>query len=73
MLFGLLNHRDGTCYQLAPAYGIRLMLRTGLTSSQAIQKKSIEYIQSNLSCDSKIEELIDWENKKDILEWLDSL
>jgi site-specific recombinase XerD len=48
-------------------------LHMDLNRRQAVQKKFIEYIQSNLSCDSKIEELIDWENSKDILEWLDSL
>jgi len=44
-----------------------------LTRRLAVQKKFIEYMQSNLSEDPKINELIDWENKKDILEWLDSL
>jgi len=48
-------------------------LHMDLNRRIAVQKKFIEYIQSNLSCDSKIEELIDWENSKDILEWLDSL
>jgi site-specific recombinase XerD len=44
-----------------------------LTRKQAVQKKFIEYMKSNLSEDPKISEWIDWENKKDILEWLDSL
>jgi len=44
-----------------------------LTRRRAVQKKFIEYTQSNLSQDPKIDALIDWENKKDILEWLDSL
>lgn len=44
-----------------------------LTRRRAVQKKFIEYMQSNLSEDAKINELIDWENKTDILEWLDSL
>lgn len=48
-------------------------LHMDLNRRQAVQKKFIEYIQSNLACDSKIEELIDWENSKDILQWLDSL
>jgi len=48
-------------------------LHMDLNRRQAVQKKFVEYVQSNLACDSKIEELIDWENKKDILEWLDSL
>ena len=44
-----------------------------LTRKQAVQNKFIEYMKSNLSEDPKISEWIDWENKKDILEWLDSL
>ena len=44
-----------------------------LTRKQAVQKKFIEYMKSNLSEDPKISEWIDWENKKDIWEWLDSL
>ena len=47
--------------------------RMDLTRRRAVQKKFIEYTQSNLSQDPKIDKLIDWENKKDILEWLDSL
>lgn len=50
-----------------------LYLHMNLTQRRAVQKKFIEYTQSNLSHDPKIDELIDWENKKDILEWLDSL
>lgn len=48
-------------------------LHMDLKRRRAVQKKFIEYTQSNLSHDTKIEELIDWENKKEILEWLDSL
>lgn len=45
----------------------------GLTRKQAVQKKFIEYMKSNISEDPKISEWIDWENKKDVMEWLDSL
>ena len=48
-------------------------LHMDLNYRRAVQKKFIEYTQSNLSNDQKIETLIDWENKKEILEWLDSL
>lgn len=48
-------------------------LHMDLNHKRAVQKQFIEYTQSNLSHDPKIEELIDWENKKDLLEWLDSL
>lgn len=44
-----------------------------LTRKRAVQSRFIEYMKSNLSEDPKINEWIDWENKKDILEWLDSL
>jgi len=44
-----------------------------LTRKQAVQNKFIQYMKSNLSEDPKITEWIDWENKKDLLEWLDSL
>ena len=36
-------------------------------------KNFIEYTQSILSEDTKVEELCNWENKKQILDWLDSL
>lgn len=44
-----------------------------LTRKKAVQNKLTEYMKSNLSEDPKISDWIDWENKKDILEWLDSL
>jgi len=44
-----------------------------LTRKKAVQNKLTEYMKSNLSEDPKISNWIDWENKKDILEWLDSL
>ena len=50
-----------------------IYMHMDLTRKQAVQKRFIEYMKSNLSEDPKINELIDWENKKDILEWLDSL
>lgn len=48
-------------------------LHMDLTRRHQIQKKFIEYTQSALTLDPKIDELIDWENKWDILTWLDSL
>ena len=44
-----------------------------LSRKRQVQKRFIEYTQSNLSDDPMIEELIDWENKEDIMAWLDSL
>lgn len=48
-------------------------LQMDLTHRKHVQKKFIEYMQSKLSDDPKIDELIDWENKIEILQWLDSL
>ena len=44
-----------------------------LTRKQAVQNKFIKYMKSNLCEDPKISEWVGWKNKKDILEWLDSL
>jgi len=44
-----------------------------LTRKKAVQNKFMQYMKSKLSEDPKITEWIDWENKKGILEWLDSL
>jgi integrase/recombinase XerD len=48
-------------------------LHLDLGHRQQIQKKFINYTQSLLNQDDKIDELIDWENKEEILKWLDSL
>ena len=40
---------------------------------RTVQNRLIEYMQANLADDKQIDELIDWENRKEILEWLDSL
>ncbi len=48
-------------------------LHMDLSSRKEVQKKFIEYTQSILKHDSKIEELIDWENDEEIMNWLDSL
>jgi len=48
-------------------------LHLDLGHRQQIQKKFITYTQSLLNQDNKIDELIDWENKEEILKWLDSL
>jgi site-specific recombinase XerD len=42
-------------------------LQIDLAMIRTEQKKIVEYAQSRLSLDPKIEELIEWENKKDIL------
>ena len=50
-----------------------IYLHLDLNRKREIQKKFIEYMQSVLTHDPKIEELLDWENKEDIITWLDSL
>jgi site-specific recombinase XerD len=50
-----------------------IYLKMDLRTKRAVQKKFIEYSQSTLKHDPKIDELIDWEHKKLTLAWLDSL
>ncbi len=50
-----------------------IYLKMDLRTKRAVQKKFIEYHQSTLKHDPKIDELIDWEHKKETLAWLDSL
>ena len=48
-------------------------LQLNLTRKREVQKRFIEYTQTLLPGDNKIEDLIGWENKKETLAWLDSL
>ena len=48
-------------------------LHMDLTHKRAVQKKFIKYAQSALKHDPKLDEIIDWDHKEDILAWLDSL
>ena len=48
-------------------------LHMDLTHKRSVQKKFIQYAQSTLKHDPKLDELIDWDHKQDILAWLDSL
>jgi len=48
-------------------------LKMEMRQKREVQKKFLEHTQSVLSQDSKMEELNDWENKDEILTWLDSL
>ena len=48
-------------------------LHLDLARRKQIQQQFIEYTQSALISDPKIEELFDWETKEDIMAWLDSL
>ncbi len=48
-------------------------LHMDLTHKRSVQNKFIQYAQSSLKHDPKLDELIDWDHKEDILAWLDSL
>jgi integrase/recombinase XerD len=50
-----------------------IYLHIDLRTKREVQKKFIEYSQSTLKHDPKIDDLIDWEHKKETLAWLDSL
>jgi integrase/recombinase XerD len=48
-------------------------LQLDLNRSRYIQSQFIRHMQSVLTDDSKIEELLQWENEGDLMVWLDSL
>ena len=48
-------------------------LHMDLAHKRSVQKKFIQYAQSTLKHDPKLDELIDWDHKEDILAWLDRL
>ncbi len=51
----------------------KVYLHMDLKNKREVQKRYFRYLQSGLRSDQKIDELIDWENKKETLAWLDSL
>jgi site-specific recombinase XerD len=48
-------------------------LKLDLARKKHIQQQFIKHTQSHLPHDPKVDKLIDWKNKKDIVQWLDSL
>jgi integrase/recombinase XerD len=50
-----------------------IYLKLDLSRRKEVQKKFIKYTQSFLKLDPKIDDLIDWENKDEIMDWLDTL
>jgi len=50
-----------------------IYLDMDLSRKREVQRRFVEYTQSTLADDTKIEALIDWENKESILAWLDNL
>ena len=51
----------------------KVYLHLDLKNKRKVQKQFIEYMQTSISQDTKIDELVDWENKTETLAWLDSL
>ena len=50
-----------------------IYLQLDLNRRRHIQRRFIRHMQSVLTDDSKIEELLQWENEGDLMDWLDSL
>jgi integrase/recombinase XerD len=50
-----------------------IYLHLDLNRKRHIQKRFVKYMQSVVTQDPKIEELLQWERKEDIMAWLDSL
>ena len=50
-----------------------IYLKLDLSRRRQVQNKFIDYMRSNLKTDPKLDELIDWENKEELLKWLDTL
>jgi len=48
-------------------------LHLDLSQRRKIQNRFIQYVQSNVTQDQQLDELIDWQNKDDIMAWLDDL
>ena len=48
-------------------------LQLDLAQRKKIQQQFIQHVQSNVSQNPEIDELIDWQNKDDIMAWLDDL
>jgi integrase/recombinase XerD len=48
-------------------------LKMEMQQKREVQKQFLQHTQAVLSKDPKIEELVDWDNKNEILNWLDSL
>jgi hypothetical protein len=59
-----LGHRD--------IQSTTIYLHFDLNRRRHIQKQFIRYMDSVLSLDPKIEELLQWESDRDIMAWLDT-
>lgn len=50
-----------------------IYLHMNLTKKREVQKRFIQFTRSTIATDSKLDELLDWQNKEKTLNWLDSL
>ena len=50
-----------------------IYLQLDLNQKRQLQEDFIQFTQQHLKSDPKIDELVQWENKQNVLEWLDSL
>ena len=50
-----------------------IYLQLDLNQKRQLQEDFIRFTQQHLKSDPKIDELVQWENKQNVLEWLDSL
>lgn len=62
------NHLGHECLNSTMIY-----LKLDISHKREIQKKLIDHTHTSLKFDSKVEELLDWENKEKTITWLDSL
>jgi site-specific recombinase XerD len=51
----------------------KVYLHMDLRNKRKVQEKFLEYMQSTLKHDPKLDDLIAWENKQETLDWLDTL
>jgi len=50
-----------------------LIVQPHRSDRRRIQKQFVEYMQTELTIEHKIDELLDGENMQDLMAWLDSL
>lgn len=48
-------------------------LKMEMRQKREVQKQFLQHTQSSLSEDAKVAEIVDWDNKEEILAWLDTL
>ena len=48
-------------------------LKMEMRQKREVQKQFLRHTQSSLSEDAKVAEIVDWDNKEEMLAWLDNL